>query len=128
MWQVAQRVLLLRAIHQPHRRAPAAILDCARLRVRQLLRQRAEKSRALRSRRTRLFLRRHLAVLDAIEDLHPFREVVRIREVARQRRDVEATLLLIRIVAVRTVLLQIVPCRRSELRCCERQGDEWEAK
>ena len=69
--------------------------------------------RFLRGRtRLLLLLRRHLAGLDAVMDLHPAREALRIAEVRLERSEVEVSLLRLRVVALRSMFLDEDPRRR----------------
>ena len=65
-----------------------------------------EQSRALLRGRTRLFLRRHVAVGDGIVDLHPGGEGLGIRELRLQRREIETTLFQIRVMTLDAVLIE----------------------
>ncbi len=103
--QVVERVFVLVA-REPAAAHPAEGGNVRLIRSEQSRAQLRQEGEPLGGRGRRFFLRRHLAVLHAIEDVAPELERGPIAEVERLRREIEAPFLFVRVVAVETVLIE----------------------
>ena len=93
-----------------------------RIRLGELRRELRERSIHRPALGSRFFLRRHLARLHAVMHPHPFLQVIRIRRIENQAREIQAALFLLRIAALHTMRLHEILHRHGQFGGLKRPG------